>query len=929
MEIVEFCKMKAMVRMRRSALGIALLLLLAIGLGLWLYPNLNHFQTLPYTTEKPLNYLSKASAGPDGSSIVIGDSRQEIVRINSEGAIEELIRQDTGAGSRHDFTDIAVADDGTIYVLDTVLDGYGLYVQEERIVRYPKGEPSGTLLYTYKGSGTNKRVGLIKGLQVAGDSIYFYINEDTNVKLHRLSAAGGKPEETLAFKLPDDRYLSEIVGYEPDHIYYSTKRGAIFRVKADGASVLSYPLEGMERTRKNFPEGLLLGENGRLYFIDRLVNAVTSMNAIDSSDMVTIIDEPALMAAAPKAESLDIMDLTMDTTGRMDLVLGDSIVKLDGEKSSASVRMKLSYDRSSVVKGWLTWLAAAALLVITLFLVRLFYVQVLGRRISLFFKQVFAIVPILIIAMILLSNFIYDSFSGKMEEEMQRQLSLLARNGQNIINGDQLNRLMSPNDYMSKDYQTIRSKMNFLFESEDPANRKGLYSTLYKYENGEIFIMMDDDDGVNMYKPFPVNELNRLVVENGEVVTDRWEDATGKWLYAIGPIYDSSGKIVGVYETGRDLNVLYQSNQTIYKSVIRNIVLISVVLIILVLAVTYYLLSSLRKLRKSVMEMANGNWDVRVNIRSQDEVGDLGEQFNRMALHIRTYIKDITSFSEASHRFVPQQIFEYLGKKGITDIHLGDQVQQNMTVMVANIRSFHQLSKQLSPKQNFDFMNAFLKRFSPFVRTEEGLISKYLGAGFMALFPARNEDALRAAVSIRRELVSYNESLKASGFAPVDLGMAIHKGPLMLGIVGEEQRMEGNVISDDVNITATLERMSDTMGASILVTRTFYDQLRAPERFRFRQLGRIRIEGKDEPIELIDVYEGDSDTERNLKDRTKTMFEKGIVLCQEGRFFDARETFIEVIKINRFDKAAKLYFYLCDEYYQKGSTEGWNGTLAV
>ncbi|WP_441960239.1 HAMP domain-containing protein, partial [Paenibacillus sp. TAF43_2] len=650
-----------------------LLSIIAICLGFWLYPNLNHFQTPPYKTEKPLAYLSKASAGPDGSMIVIGDSRQEIIRIGSKGSIEEIIRQDD-ATIRHDFTDIAVAADGTIYVLDTILDGYGLYVREERIVRYTIGDTKGTVLFTFEGSGTNKRVGLIKGLQVVKEDIYFYINEETNVQLNRLSAAGGKAEELLTFKLPVDRYLSEIVGYAPDQIYYSTKRGAIFRVNAGGESELSYPLEGMDRTRKNFPEGLLLHENGKLYFIDRLVNAVTSMNAKDSSNLRTVIDEASLKTIAPHAESLDIMDLTMNAAGQMELALGDSIVSMDEAGSHTSVLAKLTYDRGSVVQGWMTWLAAAVLLVILVMIIRLFYVHVLNRRISLFFKQVFAIVPILIIAMIMLSNFIYDSFSSKMEDEMQKQLSLLARNGQNMINGDQLNRLTSPNDYMSKDYESIRSKMNFLFESEDPANRKGLYSTLYRYENGEIFIIMDDDDGVNMYKPFPKNELNRLVVEKGEVVTDRWEDATGKWLYAIGPIYDSTNKIVGVYETGRDLNVLYQSNQTIYKSIMRNIGLISLVLIVLVLAVTYYLLSSLRKLRKSVMEMANGNWDVKVNIRSQDEVGDLGEQFNRMALHIRTYIKDITSFSEASHRFVPQQIFKYLGKKGITDIHLGDQV---------------------------------------------------------------------------------------------------------------------------------------------------------------------------------------------------------------------------------------------------------------
>lgn len=915
--------------MRKANVGIILLLAISIGLGIWIYPNISQFETMPYTNEKPISFLSRGAAGPEGSLVVIGDSRQEIVSIGSQGEIKDQFRQKLDGVSRHDYTDVAVADDGTMYVLDTVLDGYGLYVQEERIIRHMPDGSEGTVVYTFKGNGTNKRVGQIKGLQVSGESVFFYIDQDAEIRQYRLRAEGGKPEEMMKFDMPKDRYVSEIVGYESGGIFYSTKRGAIFNVLEDGSSDLVYPLESMNRTRKNFPEGLLLHDNGRLYFIDRLVNSVTSMNASDSTGLRTEIDEKALLTLASDAENLEIMDIAIDAEGRLQLLLDDRVLSTSADKANNGAITKLTFDRSEIWTGWLTWAAAALLIISAALLIRMIYIHLLNRRISLFFKQVFAIVPILVIAMVVLCNFIYDSFSGRMEEEMQRQLSLLARNGQNIISGDQLNSLKSPADYMNDDYQSIYDKMNFLFESEDAATRKGLYSTLYKYENGELFIMMDDDDGVNMYKPFPLSEDNLLVLEKGEVFAGRWEDATGKWLYAIGPIYDSAGNIVGIYETGRDLNVLYQSNQTIYKSILYNIGYISIGIIVLVLAVTYYMLSSLRKLRRSVMDMANGNWDVKVHIRSQDEVGDLGEQFNRMALHIRNYIKDITSFSDASHRFVPQQFFKYLGKKGITDIHLGDQVQQNMAVMVANIRSFHQLSKQLTPKQNFDFMNSFLKRFSPFVRKEEGLVSKYLGAGFMALFPARSEDALRAAVAIRRELVSYNESLQSSGYAPVDMGMAIHKGPLMLGIVGEEQRMEGNVISDDVNTTATLERMSDTMGASILVTRTFFEQLRSPERFRHRQLGRVRIEGKDEPLELIDVYEGDSDAVRALKDRTKGMFERGIALCQEGRFFDARETFIEVIKVNRFDKAAKLYFYLCDEYYQKGASEGWNGTLAV
>ncbi len=917
-----------MVFMRRSKWGIALLLLVALGLVFWLYPNLNYFNNPPYQAERSLSYLSKATTGPDGSMIAISDSRQEIIRMSSDGIISERIVQKAEENARHDFTDLAVAADGTIYAVDTVLDSYGLYVQEERILRYIPGDSQGELLHTMQGSGTNKRVGHIKGLQVTGDGVYFFVYQAPEVELHQLPLNGSALTEVLRFQLPEDRYMSEIVGYKEGQIYYTSKRGAIFRVSAAGESELAYPLDSMDRTRRNFPEGLLLSENGRLYFIDRLVNSVTSMKAADSSGITTEVNEKELQAAAPGAELLDIMDLAVGADGRIEVVLDDRIIGFNPDGTTTELS-KASYNRGYVLQGWVTWTAAAILVIVIIALLRLFYTNILNRRISLFFKQVFVLVPILSVAMLLLSNFMYDSFSARMEEDMKLQLAMLARNGQNLIDGEKLKRLTSPSDYMNEDYQEIQKRMNSLFESADPANRKGLYSTLYKFENGEIFIMMDDDDGVNMFKPFVMSPGDIAIREQGIVSTGRWEDATGRWLYGIGPVFDDSGKVVGVYETGRDLNVLEQANQTIYNSIVKNILWVSLLLIAVLLTLTYMLLSSVRKLRKSVMEMANGNWDATFQVRTQDEVGDLGEQFNRMAHHIRTYIKDITSFSEASHRFVPQQFFKYLGKKGILDIHLGDQVQQNMAVMVANIRSFNKLSKQLTPKQNFDFMNAFLKRFSPFVRKEDGLISKYLGAGFMALFPSHSDDALRAAVNIRRDLAAFNDTLAASGIPPVDMGMAIHKGPLILGIVGEEQRMEGNVISDDVNLTTTLERMSDAMGASVLVTKTFFDQLRSPERFRHRSLGRVHIDGKDEPLELIDVYEGESEQTRGLKDLTKEQFERGIELCQEGRFYDARETFIEVIRINRMDKAAKLYFYLCDEYYQKGASEGWNGTLAV
>ncbi len=89
------------------------------------------------------------------------------------------------------------------------------------------------------------------------------------------------------------------------------------------------------------------------------------------------------------------------------------------------------------------------------------------------------------------------------------------------------------------------------------------------------------------------------------------------------------------------------------------------------------------------------------------------------------------------------------------------------------------------------------------------------------------------------------------------------------------------------------------------------------------------MEGRDEPLVLYDVIEGENDRIQTLKLESKELFEEGIVLFQDGYFYDARSKFIEVIKINRQDEIARIYFYLCEEYCKSGPPEGWDGTLVM
>jgi len=491
-----------------------------------------------------------------------------------------------------------------------------------------------------------------------------------------------------------------------------------------------------------------------------------------------------------------------------------------------------------------------------------------------------------------------------------------------------LERLNSPLDYRGVEYAGIKERVSEVF-SRAGEDRDGLYNTIYRFVDGKLYIVMDDDDSVTMFKPFPVNEENQLVLEQGEIVLGEWQDATGEWMYALGPLFNANGDIVGIYETGKDMIGVNQSNMVILYDVVKIFVLIGLVLLVVITLMTTYLLSSIRKLRRNVNLIAGGEWGVKVDIRTRDEVEELGDRFNMMAGSIHQYIQEVTKLSNAYFRFVPQQFLKVLGKTNMTQIKLGEQQKRSMTILVCNMRRFNEMSAVLSTDENFQFINSFLKQFGPVIREHGGFISRYLGPGMLTMYPNEAGAALKAAMRLRSTLEAYNADRELHKLAPVDIGIAIHSGDVMLGIIGEEQRLEGSVVSNHVQLALDLEKLSAKLGVNVLLTD---DTLRMLGHHPFaacRSLGMLQIDEDHEPVQLYDWYEGDPEHIRKLKDETRKQFEAAVEAFRNGRFYDAREGFVSVVKKNRFDLAAKLYFFECDRYFQEGVAKDWNHSLHI
>lgn len=231
----------------------------------------------------------------------------------------------------------------------------------------------------------------------------------------------------------------------------------------------------------------------------------------------------------------------------------------------------------------------------------------------------------------------------------------------------------------------------------------------------------------------------------------------------------------------------------------------------------------------------------------------LSFRFSQAFLYIERLSDNLLEVNRAYSRFVPLEFLKFLNKENITEIGLGNQVQREMTILFSDIRDFTHLSEKMSPKDNFDFLNSYMRKMGPVIRKNHGFVDKYLGDGIMALFPDSADDALQAAMEMLKELEDLNQSRKEKKFEPIRIGIGLHTGTLMLGTIGEDQRMDGTVISDAVNLASRIEGLTKQFQTNLLLSENTYKKIRNKRKFRFKRLGKVAVKGKSKSSQVYEV----------------------------------------------------------------------------
>ncbi|MCL6272918.1 tetratricopeptide repeat protein [Muricauda sp. 2012CJ35-5] len=302
---------------------------------------------------------------------------------------------------------------------------------------------------------------------------------------------------------------------------------------------------------------------------------------------------------------------------------------------------------------------------------------------------------------------------------------------------------------------------------------------------------------------------------------------------------------------------------------------------------------------------------------------------NELLSRIRTHI-NLNTIHRATSKFVPLEFVQSVGKESITDVKLGDHIQKEVTVLFSDIRDYTTLSESMTPEQNFKFVNAYVGRMGPIIKDNQGFVNQYLGDGIMALFPKSSESALDAAIEMQKTLALYNKRrIEEKGYKPITVGMGLHSGPLVMGIIGDEKRNDPAVIADTVNSGARVEGVTKHYGANIIISESCLEAMEDASGFNFRYLGKVKVKGKQKVMGIYECIDGDPVEAITLKLNTKKDYDKGIKLFFDQKFEKAVEHFEKVLTMNPEDTVTQYFLGKANVYAISGAPGNWQSVTVM
>jgi class 3 adenylate cyclase/HAMP domain-containing protein len=847
---------------------------------------------------------SAAVYGKDGSLYIVDSGSFRLIRMSPQGQIYYVITID----KRREYTrlmDLAVDEEGNLYLyaMETEYDAYltkrdsirkydssGRYVKDILVIDYEAGE-----LTSDENPRTSPQIGsmrcengVLSFSRILKDHVELYRYDTHKSEIER--AVFTDTDGTGGDAFPHNFSVARLCQKDFGNFIYSTRNGKIYEVKNNFAPVLRASFTFTENDGGIIPWYLDYREEGNIVFFDMISGRVyeTDRNGETRRALPDDFFNRLSDAGSPVLAQFGFFK------DRFSGVFDDTVWYYDGEGFR-------TYENGiwlpSGERILITTVQASLFIGIAAFIlgIYIFFVKILNRYVSLFIKQTAVIIPITIAALIFLYNITSSFMTDRLNEEILNQLKATAVSASMLLDGDEVDSLKSTADFNSETYRKILSRVKLATGGNRDEWNKANYAAVYKVVDGFQYFLLQSNDEVNLFRPVGRIEPDTpeySLITWGEIFAATYENIYGNWAYANVPIY-SGGKIIGIFEIGRDLTSYALFNLIQRRNIIITVVIICVVLMIVLALIVSLIVRQLAGVAKVLGNIAKGDYSVRVHYSARDELGKVSGGLNSMVEELQQQFEKINSLNKSSLRFVPVQFMEHLGVTDITKMKLGDNIQRNITVLFFDIRSFSVNSEMMTARENFHFINNIMGIAGPAIRANNGFVDKYIGDAAMALF-VNARDAVKAGIALYRKIVLDKENKVKIGLDGINIGIGIHSGSVMMGIVGENERLSSTVISPNVNLASRVESLTKQTKSGMLITRNTLNEIANIEDFNYRFIGMIRAAGVNEVVGLFDVLDALPSKIRKRRLATKQIFESGI---RKYHAKDYKEAFVRFEKV--------------------------------
>lgn len=466
-------------------------------------------------------------------------------------------------------------------------------------------------------------------------------------------------------------------------------------------------------------------------------------------------------------------------------------------------------------------------------------------------------------------------------------------------------------------------------------------------EKDEKNFIIDDPASSNIFSIDDIKKIHQLIKKQEEIGTQDPD----KWNSWIEVTLNNKQEYVGIFIPNVNTEawfVLMSKKEYFYQPVhdiMQYIMIIMIVgLIIMIVLILLFVNFLTKPLDQSVVTIKNitntMDFSKRIKVYYNDEIGLLGEYFNKMIQELETSYNQIKNYAYQAvlakkkeerirfifQKYVPKDVLEQVLNRTTDTMLIG--VKQKVTILFSDIRSFTTISEMLPPEDLVAMLNNYFTVMVHEIILKNGIVDKFIGDAIMAVFGAPKqrehdaESAVWAAINMIKSLTEFNKNQLNNNFVVFETGIGINTGDAIVGNIGSEEKVDYTVIGDPVNLGARLESLTKYYKLPILISEFTKQNISENAELFFLTVDTVRVKGKAFPVKIY--YPIDK---KDLSDDDINFYQKihdAQTKYYEGNFVQALKEF-ESLKDNQYNyHIVNMYIDRCD-YLIKNPPVDWDG----